>query len=569
MNKIIYLLSFFSILLLSSFSFAEPFSPTPLEITVQDEIIYAFDGTNIDINVDVAGKPCWEYLIINTRLSEDKKPIKLRNGSRGWHYVNKIDTTVYISGPNDLVIGTGQIIPWDGEGSENTSKEYGGTIQPTGNLVSPGMYDFYVFGWADEDPRERVCNFVCISYYWYSQYVRIGEYDNNGLPRTQPYLWGNTNRYSQDLHALKDDDGNVIGNAEDWSSLGPPLNTAFKFPIGSDPDDMSAMLTTFMPGFSSAPGEELSASPVVFDPNDESIFYCFHDRVTQKNGALFKWNWVEGGNASIDENWGGFDKLPFETASERGMDEYSVATSTDGEYIYLTSPGRDPSVQWDRFYMVGFDGEVIANINLEDFYTPEQPKAEYRNGLVNRLFTSKSIPSQALVSGEQSCLSMMIATDRLATGDTDNYVKWTNGNGDFFLDSSWDPFITPLDQLWQCNTGDYLDINMGYHDEQWFDSNGIVVQNVEYQGLMSFVVLTQDGSGVAYGRYVEGHSALCAYSGRDGSSQICDTGSAFDGIYMGPFVICPPRVPDVTRECVNWIGMDSAHGVITDKPVSV
>ncbi|MFC1541518.1 T9SS type A sorting domain-containing protein [Candidatus Latescibacterota bacterium] len=565
------LLASFSILLINSLSLAEPFSPTPLEITVQDEVIYAFDGNDIAINVDVAGKPCRAYLFINTRLPEDEKPEKLRNGNRGWHYVNNIDTTVYISGPNDLAIGPGQVITWNGVGSENTRGIYGGPIEPSGK-VPVGTYDYYIFGWDDENSRERVCNFVCISYYWYSQYVRIGEFDDYGLPRIQPYLWGNTNWYSHDLHALNDENGNVIGNAEDWNSHGPPLNAAFKFPIGSDPDDMSAMHTTFMPGFSSAPGEELSASPVVFDPNDESIFYCFHDRITQKNGALFKWNWVEGGNAAIDENWGGFDKLLFETMSERGMEEHSVAASTDGEYLYLTSPGRDSTLQWDRFYMVGFDGKVVANQNLDDFYTPEQSKEEYRNGMVNRLFTSRSIPFQALIGGEQHCLMMMIATDRLAAGDTYGYVKWTNGNGDFFLDASWDPIDTPAELLWQCNTGDFRSHNGGHHNEQSFDLNGIIIHHSDYQGPMSFVVFTQDGSGVAYGRFVDDRYGLGDGPGTQlGSGQICDTGSAYDGMYKGLsfYSLFELYITGTDRECVNWIGMDSAHGVITDKPIFV
>jgi hypothetical protein len=549
----------FTAMLFTSFSFAEPFSPVPLEITVPDELIYAFDGREIDISVDVAGKPMRAYLIINTRLPETDKPRNLRNGYLGWHYVDRIDTTVYISGAKDFSIGTGQKFTWDGIGSENTSHEYMGTIEPSAQ-VAPGIYDYYVFAYDDKNAREQVCNFVCMSYYSNSQYVRISEYDDFGLPRSQPLLWGNTNEYSQDLHALKDNDGNVIGSAEGWKSHGPPLNTAFKFPIGSDPDDMSAMQTTFM---SDTP-YELVASPVVFDPANESMFYCFHDRVTQKNGELWKWYWVEGGNSGVLDGW---RVVNLDTAPEAGSENSGIAASTDGKYLYFTSPGLDPKEKWDRFYMVSFDGEVVANVNLDDFHTPENPNENYRNGRVNRLFVSRTIPGQALVGGEISCLLMMVNTDRIAEGNTDNYVKWSNGNGDFFLDANWDPEQTDPATLWECNTRDFLNPNAGLHNESWFDSHGIVVQNVDYQGLMSFAILTQDGSGISYCKFAEGvvKTTMSSVAGHiKGSSQTCDSGSAYDGIYLSGYPFFASRM-----ENVNWLAMDSAHGVITDEPVSV
>ena len=111
-------------------------------------------------------------------------------------------------------------------------------------------------------------------------------YDNLGLPRSQPLLWGNTNIYSADLHGEKNKDGIVIGPAEGWDSYGPPINTVFKFPVGSDPDDMNAMQTTYM---SNMPNENVIASPVVFDPSDDGIFYCFLDNTTPNNGFLSKW----------------------------------------------------------------------------------------------------------------------------------------------------------------------------------------------------------------------------------------------------------------------------------------
>ena len=556
-----------SVMLFAPVSFAE-WNPTPLEITVRGDVISQFDGTDTDIPVDVAGKPCRAYLWINTRLDDADKPQNLRNGYLGWHYVNGIDTTVYISGAKDFEIGDGNKFTWDGIGSENTSKEYMGTIEPS-QRIPLGVYDYYVFGYDDENPRERVCNFICISYYWNPQYVRIGEYHNDGTPRSQPLLYGNTNSYSQDLHALKDVSGKVIGNAEGWESHGPPLNTAFKFPIGSGPDDMSAMQTTVIPGLSGAAGEELLVSPVIFDPTDESMFYSFHEDVGQKNGTLFRWDWIEGGNAELEDDWGGWNDVTVPTASDPGKDRYGVATSTDGDYIYLAAPGSDPETGMNKFYMVDFDAELRGEITLDDFYTPDHPNENYRNGNANKMFTSISYSYQAIVGGEQSCLMMMIDTNRLKHGDTDGYIKWTNGNGDYFLDASWDPETTDPATLWECNYETDKTPNMSLLSEHSFDSNGIIVRHMDYNGITSFVVYTQDGSGIAYGRFYDDNVfALIDLSPKPiGSGQICDTGSMYDGLYRGLDINILIRSTDTHREleCVNWYAMDSAHGIISHR----
>ncbi len=413
----------------------------------------------------------------------------------------------------------------------------------------------------------NVCNFICISFYWNPQYTRISDYDEFGLPRPQPFLWGNTNDYSADLHGAKNDEGIVTGPAEGWESYGPSINTVFKFPIGSDTDDMAAMKMTYMQGFS----DSLVASPVVFDPNNDNTFYCFHDRVTQDNGTLFKWYFVEGGNATIDENWSDVGELTFATALKDSAQAPKVGTSTDGQYIYLASPGLESAVSRDRFAMVDLDGIAFADISLDDFYTPSNPNEAYHNGRVNRLYASQIIPGQALVGGEISCLLMMINTDRLVAGNTAEYVKWSNSNGDFFFDASWDPEATDATALWECNTRDFSNVyNGGLHSENWFDSNGVVIHNVEYLCLTSFVVLTQDGSGVAYCKVAE--DGLCQWSyplPLRGSSQICDSGTMYDGIYLGSLLFNGLVQPDVSRESVNWLAMDSAHGIITNEPTSV
>jgi hypothetical protein len=121
MKKI--LLVTFAVMMVASVSFAA-WNPTPLEISVEDNVIYAFDGTDVEIPVTVTGKNAKAFLWILTRLDDADKPVELTNGHRGWHTVNGIDTTVYISAAKDLPMGSGGMFVWDGIGAENFCRTY-------------------------------------------------------------------------------------------------------------------------------------------------------------------------------------------------------------------------------------------------------------------------------------------------------------------------------------------------------------------------------------------------------------------------------------------------------------
>jgi hypothetical protein len=233
MKKI--LLVTFAAMMLASVSFAVgPFSPTPIELEVQPIVQYDFDGSEVEFTVGVSGQPARVYLWINTQLSEDALPIAVQNGPRGWHYVNKIDTTVYVSGYYDLPIGDNNKISWDGMGSENTGQEYGGTYEAS-SQVEAGTYDYYVWGYDNNNNRTLVCNFIPINFYWRPQFTKFIEFNDDGTPRTQPLMAGNV--HVDPNYKAEVVDGVVVGPMEGHNSYGPPRFTAFKFKVGSDPDD--------------------------------------------------------------------------------------------------------------------------------------------------------------------------------------------------------------------------------------------------------------------------------------------------------------------------------------------
>ncbi|MFC1561181.1 hypothetical protein ACFL4V_01755, partial [Candidatus Latescibacterota bacterium] len=539
------------------------------ELTVPDEIVYDFDGTDVGITFDVDGKDAKCYLIINTMLDEAELPLAVTNGFMGWHYVNKCDTTVYVSGAYDFPVGSGHTITWDGHGSENTSGGYGGTFESF-DAVAPGTYSYTIFAYDASTPREKVCNFLPIGFFHMPQQTRMGEFDEAGLPRDNPLVWGNVHLMYGNLHSEKDDDGNVIGPAEGWNAYGPPYATVYKFPLGSDPDDMTALQTTYCTGFMTGDPvtgervETLDLGPACFNPTDQDIFYQAHMIYEQMVVGIFKWTWLTDGNAVLSEDWGGWDELSYPTTQPSNYE--GMYTNDDG-YIVIASAGRNSwDTQHDNVYIADYEGNKVAEQTLDDFYTPDNPN-EMVNSMVNRLYLHREQPDQIILNGPQTCMLMMASLSRMAAGD-DDYVTWINQNGDFILDMAWDPELAVEGGLWNCNTGEYRNQNGGRRDETYWDAQGIVIQCPDYMGLMSFIALTQDGTGICYGKFAD--DIISAEDKiKKGSGQRVDNGSQFDGMYMGPVILDITQGDAARTQCINWVAQDSKSGIITSEPTAV
>ena len=118
--------------------FAAPFSPTLLKLNVSSQITYKFDGTQLQIPVTVIGKPSNTIFMIYTK---DKAAAigKFRNGLLGWHYVNKLDTCLYMSPPIKMATGS-TTITWDGKDTYGTK-------------VPAGAYTYYLWGYDNQSPK--------------------------------------------------------------------------------------------------------------------------------------------------------------------------------------------------------------------------------------------------------------------------------------------------------------------------------------------------------------------------------------------------------------------------------
>ena len=91
------------------------FAPAVMEITCPEEISYDFGDESLNIPFSVTGVPGAFWLVINSHGKADGI-VDVENGFLGWHYVNNIDTTVYVSGRYQRELGDVKVA-WDGTSS--------------------------------------------------------------------------------------------------------------------------------------------------------------------------------------------------------------------------------------------------------------------------------------------------------------------------------------------------------------------------------------------------------------------------------------------------------------------
>src|SRR3989339_1997146 len=191
---------------------AADFSPTPMTISVQPQLGYKFDGSHLEIPFTLTGKSGAIWLVINTHGQADNI-IGVKNGYLGWHYVNKIDTTIYISDRFERTPGENTIV-WDGR-DENGIK------------AVPGSYDYYLWGYDNRSDRELVCNYIRTGYNLFAQETKLYEKDEQGIPLSKPMLMGSFFRGDYDKYG------------DDIYREG----TQFKWTIGNNPLDKSLIQT--------------------------------------------------------------------------------------------------------------------------------------------------------------------------------------------------------------------------------------------------------------------------------------------------------------------------------------
>ena len=427
--------------------------------------------------------------------------VKYANGYLGWHYVNKIDTTIFISDKFSRTAGNSQIT-WNGK-DEN------------GINVAPGAYTYYLWAYDDKTPRVRACDFIMIGYNWEAQFVHIIEKGIDGKPLAKPMFFG-----SQVWWFAQADPTQA-----DYSRRAH--GTVFKWTLGSDPSDGSMLQTTRMNLFDDAVTDFSYGAPVL-NPTNHNLFYETTVNFTQKVTTIMKWNFVPGGTAVQDLTWGGWENVSLEDHGIAiGVWSQKPSCYTDGNYIYQVDPGlHQKTEEWNKLRVYSFeDGSVVMDKMLHSWYMPDDPNPHgYINGSFHDMYSRT--PNQWFLSSHTSCYHELINTSRLLVDadDETDMIMFFNSNGDYFMDSAYSPEVEPK---WYC-LADSKETSMR-RDSISIDKNGFNLIGVSYLGLSSFGVSTQDGTGIGYMQF--GDDTISDNKNIKGGGLQLDNNGAYDGLY--------------------------------------
>ena len=555
----IFIIIFIS-LLIAYLSFAAEFQPTVMTLTCPPEIEYHFNDDPLTIPFTISGTPAAVWLVINTN-GQAEDIVDVRNGHLGWHYVNKIDTTVYISPRHERDIGETEII-WDGRNQD-------------GNKVEPGTYDYYLWAYDDKSERQLVSDFVTVSSPFRSL-TYLYENDENGFPLARPLLMGNQG-------SLTDNDSIAYKR----------YGTHYKWVLGSNPYDPSMLQTTIcsmyyprqymgveVNGKYERNPDYIGYGSAVFDPDDYNTFYHTSFKLIEKEVligpdqfgtgflnyfTILKWDFITDGEAVLYLDWLGWDEALWEN-----WEHYASTTScySDNNYIYVASSTYEDFFEWNKLYCVSFDGEVIFDKMMHDWYFLNEPRIVGQ--VVNFNCAFKKLYSRGnnrfFLLAPKCCLHQMINTSRLLkdADDETDMVVFENRNGDYFLDTAYMPDIEPA---WYC-IGFELGSDTMNRDAVCIDSNDFNIIYTSFTGITSFSVSTQDGTGIGYMAFDDDVADnTLDYVDRCGGT-VCDSGSNYDGLYVnGP----PTQTISYWKDLAQtyYVAFDSAHGVITDEPTAV
>ncbi len=462
-------------LIMTASASAAPFAPTPLKLSAPAQVSYLFDGSELRIPVTVTGAPADVILSVFTRnCGPFIDPAS--SGYLGWHYVDRIDTCLYISPAYRFQKGSNTVI-WDGR-------------YPGGRIVQRYSCAFYLWGY---DP---------------------------GSPGVKAVRTPDPRRFASAFTQTFSHDGEPLANPILFEGLPVPSKTSEparvvrgRWIIGGDPNDSYFLETTAYLSRNEAPRLALS-------PRERDRFFTF----TAEPGAatLRKWEWTPNGDALPVAAWGENGEVTYPSweythAPLYGLPLTGGPVSDGADMLYFPSmwpldkEGRIPEMDSGIVGVNAGDGGLVRKMLIPDWNSPPDAVTcpdfvEYGDGML-------------FVSSPYSCLVQMI--DPAAESET-GPVRWKNGLGDGVWDKSL-PSDFPR-QTYACFGSDAppnpANIALDVNRFALFPATGL--------GKASFGVFAPDGSGLGY------FPVPGLADGEIYGLQTIDTGSAFDGIlYSG------------------------------------
>ena len=418
-----------------STSFAADFAPTTMSITGSTVVQYDFDGAMLDIPVTVTGAPAGVILSVFTK-DQANNISAVQNGFLGWHYVNKIDTCIYMGDLLQLDIGKGSM-KWDGKDND-------------GGVVPAGEYTYYIYGYDNINQKKKAVS--------------------------EKIYMDRNNRVQQVTHNA---DGSPKTNPEFY------MSDYTKLVIGSDPEDSTLIETTMVP--ESFLGH---SHHVELDPADHNNFFTWAPIRETVVERIAKLQWVPNGEAVLMTEWG--DDEGFASFTIPGMVKIANFTMADiaiaGDYIIMAAHDNSATDPTNLLaYVTIEDGVFEKEIDVSDrwFSLDDQEAGGQGSGG----------PSQIVDRDDNFILSRFNACYREMVNplveDEEELVLWGNDNGDYVGDHN---FEEDSAKPWVCN-----DYNVGpYAYNTDADANLFSSFGCYDMGASSFGLIAPDGTGIGY-----------------------------------------------------------------------
>jgi len=482
-------------------AFAANFSPKILRVSAPPAIKYNFDNKALEVPITVSGTNAGLIFCVYTK-GKGSAIGKLQNGYLGWHYVNSIDTAMYISPFYNMDVGSNKLI-WDGKGK-------------TGSLVPAADYTYYIWAYDNRNPKQYVSRYMTSVMHNLGSQIHIQETDNKGLPLAKPYALM--------LHAFN-------GNHAKWA-------------IGSDPDDSSFVETTKLSGSVANWSFDRRLSPL---QTDQSYFFASGGLSTTVGNAkgVWKFKWVPNGAATIDVNWGtnGYAGItrPYDAYAGPVSDLNNVYWCNNA--YHFTDPESD-FYAWDLA-----DGSQTQHINMSDWWCrPDDAKA---GGFINGGPNGMSIRNGMIVLGSHAaCLNQLVNPN---ADKASNFVVFANQNGDYIFDHNFAPTAA---LKWVCMDFKVPPFTTSFEADANFFVAGAVYDN----GAVSFGLEGPDGTGITNVAFAGETAARKFYV------NFVDYGSPFDGMYTDNQGSVGKTVADPNNAILvpgfMFVGHDSIKGTI-------
>ena len=417
------------------------FSPTKMVLSIQDYIAYEFNGSVLSIPVTVEGVSGSANFLVFTK-DQANSIGSTRNGFLGWHYINKIDTCIYISPDFDVNVGA-NTVNWNGRDDD-------------GNVVPPGEYTYYIY--AFDNIHDKI--FCAPLEFNKKNNSIIRKYDPDGNALVHPVI--NTSS------------GSLTGGDD------PEERIHYKWSIGYDPADVTILETT------SLIARGADNARIALDPYEMDIFY----KATQIPEGMLdikKYKWVPNGETEIQVDWGDDSSAAFFLPSHSNYFYNSLAIIDDTLFaLNSSSLTAAPDQITELVYIDREDGTETKRVDLSDWW------------IIGNAHSSSDVNGPLYLDAEQinktlclvswvSCVSHMMKP----FADDDDLTSWLNLNGDCtgdkncnnYSENCYDPAVGP------------------YKYNVTVDINGFSIFPSGDIGAVSYGLFAPDGTGMGYKAY--------------------------------------------------------------------